>query len=500
MRLGRNIIANYFGQGWIAIINIAFVPIYIKYLGVEAYGLIGVFAILQAWFGLLDMGIGQTLNREMARFLAGERSNSSIRDLLRSLEIIIGCIVIFVVISIWFASEWLSVHWLNTDSYAPKDISRILILCGLIISLRICVSLYKAILLGLQQQVLLNATNVVFATVRAVGVICVLTWIESSVEIFFIWQGIISVIEVIVFIPIAYNLLPKTSRLPKFSVEDLSQIRVFTGNIILINITQILLTYSDKIILSTAVSLEVFGFYALAGTVSQLIYQVTIPVSQACYPKLSELYAAKNHQDLIRVYRVGSQLISAVIVPLALMLSLFGYQIIFLWSGDEVLAENVAPICSLLAIGTMLNSIMHMPGILTLAFGWSQYGVRQNLVGIICTLPILPLIAQSYGAIGVAWLWVFLNIGYVLFGIQYIHSRLIPQEKWNWYLYSLISPIFVALFFAIFFYLIKPQFTSDFMEWFWFAMVASALIFITGLSQPILRQYFFMRVFSNEGK
>ena len=95
-------------------------------------------------------------------------------------------------------------------------------------------------LLGLQQQVLLNYINVAFATVRAVGAICLLRWIGPTVEMFFIWQLIVSLIGVIVFIPLSYNLLPKTSISSRFSIDDLVQTSGFAGNVMLINLTQIL--------------------------------------------------------------------------------------------------------------------------------------------------------------------------------------------------------------------------------------------------------------------
>ena len=79
------LLANYFGQGWSALMGIAFLPLIIKSIGAEAYGLVGVYAMLQAWFALLDMGITPTLNREMARYIGGAHSSQSIRDLLRSL-------------------------------------------------------------------------------------------------------------------------------------------------------------------------------------------------------------------------------------------------------------------------------------------------------------------------------------------------------------------------------------------------------------------------------
>lgn len=43
----------------------AFIPRYIKYPGIEAYGLIGLFALLQAWLSLLDTGMTPTLGREL---------------------------------------------------------------------------------------------------------------------------------------------------------------------------------------------------------------------------------------------------------------------------------------------------------------------------------------------------------------------------------------------------------------------------------------------------
>ena len=64
--------------------GVVFVPVYIHYLGIESYGLIGLFALLQAWLTLLDMGMTPTLSREMARFTGGSSDGQSLRDLLRS--------------------------------------------------------------------------------------------------------------------------------------------------------------------------------------------------------------------------------------------------------------------------------------------------------------------------------------------------------------------------------------------------------------------------------
>src|ERR1019366_6384617 len=113
--LKRNVVANYLGQGWRALMGLAFVPLYIKYLGIEAYGLIGIFALLQAWLGLLDMGMTPTLSREMARFTSGTHSAQSIRDLLRSIEVVGLGVALVIAVGIWVASGWLASDWLRAE-------------------------------------------------------------------------------------------------------------------------------------------------------------------------------------------------------------------------------------------------------------------------------------------------------------------------------------------------------------------------------------------------
>ena len=104
MSLSKNVFANYLGQGWRVIMSLAFVPIYIKYLGIEAYGLIGIFVMLQAWLALLDMGMRPALVREMARFTGGALDTQSIWDLLRSIELIALGIAVLIGLGIWMAS------------------------------------------------------------------------------------------------------------------------------------------------------------------------------------------------------------------------------------------------------------------------------------------------------------------------------------------------------------------------------------------------------------
>lgn len=71
MSFRKNIAASYASQIYVTLISIAMMPIYRSLLGSEPYGLVGFFAMIQAWFMLLDLGLTPTLAREAARYRGG---------------------------------------------------------------------------------------------------------------------------------------------------------------------------------------------------------------------------------------------------------------------------------------------------------------------------------------------------------------------------------------------------------------------------------------------
>jgi O-antigen/teichoic acid export membrane protein len=90
--LKKNIIANFFGKLWPSLLGLFLVPVYLKYLGVEAYGLIGFFVSLQGLISFLDLGLSTTANREVAmgkRFIDRQEKT---RNVIRTLEIIYGLV------------------------------------------------------------------------------------------------------------------------------------------------------------------------------------------------------------------------------------------------------------------------------------------------------------------------------------------------------------------------------------------------------------------------
>jgi len=468
--------------------QLAFVPLYIKYLGIEAYGLIGIFATLQAWLVLLDLGMRPSLGREMARFTAGKGDAESIRDLLRSVEVVALTMGVLVGLVIVAVSGTVANHWLNSQALPPEAASHAIALMGAIAALRLVENVYVSSIVGLQRQVLENAFSSVLATARGLGAVAVVIWVSPSIQAFFIWQAVVSVVSTMLFAKLAWSVLPKGCRRPRFSVPRLRGIWRFASGMTAISFLGLLLTQVDKILLSRLLSLEVFGYYALAGAVAGALYSLVGPITTACYPRLTQLVARADQNALRAEYHHGAQLISVLMGSAGIILVVFGDKVLLLWTADPALVANAAPILRVLAFGTLLNGLMWLPYQLQLAHGWTKLTVKVNAAAVAVLIPALVWITPIYHAVGAAWVWVVLNAGYVLIAVGLMHRRILPSEKWRWYGQDTALPLLAAAATAWLCRAAVPDGMGRFSDTVVLLAVATAVVGVAALAAPSIRE------------
>ncbi len=108
--------ANFAGVGWSAFLQIACVPLYLKFLGIEAFGLIGFYLMLQAILQVLDLGLSPTMNREMARYSVQPEKAAEARDLVRTLEAGYWLIGIAIGTAILVAAPLIAKDWIKAGN------------------------------------------------------------------------------------------------------------------------------------------------------------------------------------------------------------------------------------------------------------------------------------------------------------------------------------------------------------------------------------------------
>ena len=438
--LKLNAFANFAGQGWTALAGIAFLPLFVKELGAESYGIIGVFAVLQAWMTMLDFGLTPTVNRETARLSAGLERTEDFFDLLRSIEwicLILGCAVVAALIA---GAPWLASSWLRVDSLPEPLVTQSLRLMGFVLLARWLEQIYRATLLGLEAHVPLNAIVIVSSTFRWPGAFVVVLFVPNVLS-FFVWQFVVGVITTMVLRWKCYRTLPPSARRGRFSFNQLKRIRSFAGGMSLGAVFVFLLTQIDKILISRIAPLEVFGYYMLAAQVANALLLVVLPINQTVFPRFTALFEKKDFDQLATLFLKASQLVALLVVPPAFTLVFFAREALLLWTGDPSLSAAVAPLLGILVLATMLNALMHIPYMLQLSAGWTSLSVVINGICVAALVPLTLWLVPEFGPISAGWVLVALNSIYVIVGAQLMFRRLVPELRLRWYVQAVLVPL-----------------------------------------------------------
>jgi O-antigen/teichoic acid export membrane protein len=438
-----NLLANFAGKAWAGIFSLAFVPLYIKLMGVEVYGLLGIFMSLTALLSLLDMGLSTTLNRELSRLSAVDNSEHESRNLVRTFEVVYWVIGILIGIFIIALAPLITKYWINSSSVNHEIVEQALIIMGASIALQWPGAIYSGGLMGLQQQVALNVIRSVMVTAQHGGAVLLLIYISPSIVTFFLWQSFVGLLTTLALAVWLWKLLPKSDKAVRFDKILLINNWRFASGMIGISLVTILLTQLDKIILSKMLTLEMFGYYMLAFNVANALNNLVTPIFSAFFPKLTQLVASSDQSNLCLLYHKGCQLLSVLVLPTAITIAIFAEDILALWLGSTLAVQNAHQILTLLMIGTALNAVMTLPYALQLAHGWTKLAIYKNIAAVILLVPLMIWLVQMYQGIGAAWVWVILNFGYFIFEVPIMHRRLLKGEMGKWYRRDVILPVII---------------------------------------------------------
>jgi O-antigen/teichoic acid export membrane protein len=459
MSLKKNIAASYASQAYATVIGIVIIPLYLKYMGAEAYGLVGFFAMLQAWFTLLDMGLTPTMARETARLRGGAIDAQSYHRLLHALQIMFLAIALCGGGALFCAAGTVAHHWLKVQHLAMSEVIYAIRMMALIVALRWMAGLYRGIVSGSERLVWMGAYNACTATARSLGVLPVLLYVGGTPVVFFTYQFAVAVLEFACLYLKARSLLPVRVRQtePSLTLTPIKAILKFSITIALTSSIWTMVTQADKLILSKLLPLSDYGYFSLAVLVASGVTIVSGPVSSAIMPRMARLEAEGNAESLLRIYRNSTQLVTIVALSAAVTLSLYAKPLITVWTGNAELASRVAPILVPYALGNAVLALCAFPYYLQYAKGNLRLHLIGSLLFLLLLVPAVMWVAPRYGGMGAGYVWLAVNSAFFLFWVPYVHKVVQPGIHRAWMMNDVLRIAVILTVVSICAAMILPQ-------------------------------------------
>jgi O-antigen/teichoic acid export membrane protein len=442
----KNVIASYVSQIYMAVIGIVLMPYYLRYMGAEAYGLIGFYAMLQGWFMLLDVGLTPTMIRETARFRGGSLDALTLRRFVRALEGIFFGAGAIAALSIMACSRFIATDWLKVQKLPIAEVQHVIMLIAAIISIRWVSSLYKGAVNGFERLVWLGGLNIVIATLRFIVVIPVLLFVGAQPTVFFSYQILVAVIELSCLLWKAYKLLPRlaSSEHMGWDLKPLRGVLGFSLTIAFTSSTWVIVTQTDKLLLSKFLPLSQFAYFTLAVLLASGVNVLSVPIGGALLPRMVKLQAEGDEVGMLRMYRNATQMVAIIAIPASLILAFFSRQILQVWTANATVAHSAAPVVTLYAIGNGLLALCAFPYYLQFAKGDLRLHLIGSIFFLVTLIPTLIWGTLHYGMVGAGFAWVGANAAYFIFWVPTVHQRFVKGLHREWLLNDVAAIVILS--------------------------------------------------------
>jgi O-antigen/teichoic acid export membrane protein len=404
-----NLISNYASRLWTLISVFIFIPVYIHYLGIEYYAIVGFYSLLLGIVSFADAGLSSVIIKEFS-----VNSTPSYKySLLLLIERVYILVCISLAIILVFFSELIAKKWLVSETIPIHELKKYIQLIGVCIPIQLSSSLYFGALFGLNYQVKANILQIVWNVFKSGFVVIVLALSKGSLVWFFVWQIICNLIYVLT---LRYNVKAYLQQQSEKLIICLTKIPApvlkYIGSMTLIAVISSINLQADKIITSSLFSLKVFGYYSIASTLSQIPMIMATPLSISVFPLLSQSSNNINQEKFVTTYKKSTFLLHIIVFPVAFCMCLYTSEVLRLWTGSTVSSiwfDRILVVIRLLVIGSTFLALQLLPFYVLLAKGKTKYTFYQGLSQVLIGLPLLYFSVKKFGLIGAGIPWIFIN-------------------------------------------------------------------------------------------
>jgi len=444
-KLEQNTIAILGGTIWSVLLGVVCVPLLIRFLGPEAFGLVGLFLTLQSVFALLDLGIGATLNREIARLSATAAGAGEQRDLVFTLQSIYWVAAAAITIVTVAFAPFIAGTWLKPHSLPIATVTTCVRMMGSAIALQFPSVFYQFGMLGLRRHVLFNTLAATIATLRSAGLLLMVAFVSRTPVMYFAGQIAVSAIATAAAAFLLWRILPPSAgRSSRFRGELLRRVWRFGAAWSVNSLATLALMQGDRIVLSAVLPLEMFGWYALAQRLAAGLYALIVAVDGVIFPHFSVVVAAGDEREIARVYHRSAQIMAVLLIPAAVVIALFSREVLMLLTRDTAAVRNAHLVLTLLAAGMLFQGLFQAPYFLQLAYGRWRLISTTNAVLVATILPLYFICGRRFGAVGAAGVFVLLNLAWAL-TMPLMHRHFLRGEQWRWLVHDVSLPMAGAI-------------------------------------------------------
>lgn len=399
--LARNTIFNLTGHGVPLLVALFAIPLLIRGLGTERFGVLTLIWMMVGYFSLFDLGIGRATTKFVAENIAIRETDALSQLIWTSLGMLF-CFGLSGTILLGLLNPLLLSRFFNIPAYLGDETSKAFYLVAASIPLVLGTAGIRGVLEAQQRFALINSIKIPISSAFFAAPLLVLFYSNSLYPITAALIGT-RLIEFIVYSFFCTRSIPGMKHPQWPNIAHVKKLLGFGGWLTVTNIVGPLMTYMDRFIIGGILSMTAVAYYATPYDFVARLAVIPGSLLGVMFPALSASFAV----DISRfnfLYDKTVKYILCVMTPIVLILTLAAHPFLNVWLGKEFAAQSTL-VFQLLALGTLVNSIGQVPFSAIQAMGRPDITAKIHLLELPIYLGMIWFLALKMGIAGAALAW-----------------------------------------------------------------------------------------------
>ncbi len=399
--LARNVGLN--ALGWLVpmVLALGAIPILVRALGAERFGVLSLVWTLVGYFSLFDLGLGRALTQLVAERL-GRDERGELPGLVWTATWMLAPLGVIGGASVALLAPWLVERVLRVPAELQAESVAAFRWLGVAVPFAVSTAGFRGVLEAVQAFKSINALRVPLALITFAGPLAVLPTTRAlppMVAVLAIGRALLWVLHVrsarAAFEPLREVRAPERRHLrPLLAVG---------GWMTVSNVVSPLMYSLDRFAVAAVLSVTAVSYYATAYEAVTRLWIVTSILLPVLFPALG-VALQRDRSHAAALLDRGSRLTLGAVFPAALAVSAFAPEWLTVWLGPAF-GANAAILAQGLAAAVFVNVAGQMAYTVLQASGRADITGRLHLLELLPYLAALWLLLHGAGTLGVVIAW-----------------------------------------------------------------------------------------------
>jgi len=375
-------------------------PLAVRYLGAERYGVWATITTTVIWINLLDLGIANTLTNHVSRAYALDDKTAAARYLTNALLLTAG---VSAAVGAIFAAIFPRLNWAALFNAGPKVTTselRLTIVAGAaLMLLGLPANLGSKVLAGYQELHRNNFAVCAGAAASVVGLALGIVLHVSMPVLFVMSAGCLTFANLATLVVVVWHkpwLLPRPALIGRCAIKELLR----SGSaFFLIQVAAVVVFSSDNLIVSHYLGAAEVTPYSVTWKLVGLAAVLQSLMFPALWPAYTEAYVKRDYTWIRRTFALTMRGTVALNLVCVGVLAIFGRSLIRVWAGPTAVpAESL-----LLAMGlwAVINGFMSVESCLLAALNRTREQAVLSIIAAGLNIALSIALVRHIGSLGV---------------------------------------------------------------------------------------------------